>query len=134
MPTNLYGEKDNFHPENCHVITAMMRRIREAKLRGDTEEVVWRTGTPMRGFLYVYRMAAVSVHALLLGLEIFKANTQQMLSHINVGSGVHCTICKLVDTMQRMVGFQGKWVLDSSKRDSTPRELINVEHIKNLRW
>lgn len=134
MPTNLYGENDNFHPENSHVIPAMMRRFHEAKLRGDSEVVVWGTGTPMREFLYVDDMAAASVHVLLLDDETYKANTQPMLSHINVGTGVDCTIRELAETMQGVVGFQGKLVFDTSKPDGTPRKLMNVERLKSLGW
>jgi GDP-L-fucose synthase len=134
MPTNLYGENDNFHPENSHVIPAMMRRFHEAKLRGDTEVVVWGTGTPMREFLYVDDMAAASVHVLLLDEQTYKANTQPMLSHINVGTGVDCTIRELAETMQRVVGFEGKLVFDTTKPDGTPRKLMNVDRLKSLGW
>lgn len=134
MPTNLYGENDNFHPENSHVIPAMMRRFHEAKLRGDSDVVIWGTGTPMREFLYVDDMAAASVHVLLLDDEIYQANTQPMLSHINVGTGVDCTIRELAETMQRVVGFEGKLVFDTSKPDGTPRKLMNVDRLKKLGW
>lgn len=134
MPTNLYGENDNFHPENSHVIPAMMRRFHEAKLRGDAEVVVWGTGTPMREFLYVDDMAAASVHVLLLDDETYQANTQAMLSHINVGTGVDCTIRELAETMQRVVGFEGKLVFDTTKPDGTPRKLMNVDRLKKLGW
>jgi GDP-L-fucose synthase len=134
MPTNLYGENDNFHPDNSHVIPAMMRRFHEAKLRGDSEVVVWGTGTPMREFLYVDDMAAASVHVLLLDDQTYKANTEPMLSHINVGTGVDCTIRELAQTMQRVVGFEGKLVFDTSKPDGTPRKLMNVERLKKLGW
>jgi len=134
MPTNLYGENDNFHPENSHVIPAMMRRFHEAKLRGDSEVVVWGTGTPMREFLYVDDMAAASVHVLLLDDETYQANTEPMLSHINVGTGVDCTIRELAETMQRVVGFEGKLVFDTTKPDGTPRKLMNVDRLKKLGW
>ncbi|MDP3272169.1 GDP-L-fucose synthase [Limnobacter sp.] len=134
MPTNLYGENDNFHPENSHVIPAMMRRFHEAKLRGDAEVVVWGTGTPMREFLYVDDMAAASVHVLLLDEQTYKANTQPMLSHINVGTGVDCTIRELAETMQRVVGFEGQLVFDTTKPDGTPRKLMNVDRLKSLGW
>lgn len=134
MPTNLYGENDNFHPENSHVIPAMMRRFHEAKLRGDSEVVVWGTGTPMREFLYVDDMAAASVHVLLLDEHTYQANTQPMLSHINVGTGVDCTIRELAETMQRVVGFEGELVFDTTKPDGTPRKLMNVDRLKSLGW
>ncbi|BET24789.1 GDP-L-fucose synthase [Limnobacter thiooxidans] len=134
MPTNLYGENDNFHPENSHVIPAMMRRFHEAKVRGDSEVVVWGTGTPMREFLYVDDMAAASVHVLLLDDDTYQTNTQPMLSHINVGTGVDCTIRELAETMQRVVGFEGKLVFDTTKPDGTPRKLMNVDRLKKLGW
>lgn len=134
MPTNLYGENDNFHPDNSHVIPAMMRRFHEAKLNGDTEVVVWGTGTPMREFLHVDDMAAASVHVLLLDAQTYAANTQPMLSHINVGTGVDCTIRELAEAMQRVVGFEGKLVFDTTKPDGTPRKLMNVDRLKQLGW
>ncbi|ELP5730578.1 GDP-L-fucose synthase [Vibrio vulnificus] len=134
MPTNLYGENDNFHPENSHVIPALMRRFHEAKLRGDDEVVVWGTGTPMREFLYVDDMAAASVHLMELDREIYQANTQSMLSHINVGTGVDCTIREMAETMAKVVGFEGKVVFDSTKPDGTPRKLMDVSRLAALGW
>lgn len=134
MPTNLYGENDNFHPENSHVIPAMMRRFHEAKVRGDAEVVIWGTGTPMREFLHVDDMAAASVHVLLLPDEVYRANTDVMLSHINVGTGVDCSIRELAETMRRVVGFEGKLTFDTSKPDGTPRKLMDVSRLKNLGW
>lgn len=112
MPTNLYGENDNFHPQNSHVIPAMMRRFHEAKQAGDKQVVVWGSGKPMREFLHVNDMAAASVHVMNLANDIYQANTQPMLSHINVGTGVDCTIRELAETMQKVVGFKGEIVLD----------------------
>ncbi|MBX6952118.1 GDP-L-fucose synthase [Providencia rettgeri] len=134
MPTNLYGENDNFHPENSHVIPALMRRFHEAKLNNDEEVVVWGTGTPMREFLYVDDMAAASVHVMELNKETYQANTQPMLSHINVGTGVDCTIREMAETMAKVVGFKGRVVFDSTKPDGTPRKLMNVSRLKNLGW
>ena len=134
MPTNLYGENDNFHPENSHVIPALMRRFHEAKLRGDSEVVVWGSGTPMREFLHVDDMAAASVHVMELSDEIYQANTQPMLSHINVGTGVDCTIRELAQTMAKVVGFQGEVVFDATKPDGTPRKLMDVSRLANLGW
>lgn len=134
MPTNLYGENDNFHPENAHVIPALMRRFHEAKLNGDTEVVVWGTGTPMREFLYVDDMAAASVHVMELDKDIYSANTQPMLSHINVGTGVDCTIREMAETMAKVVGFEGKVVFDLSKPDGTPRKLMDVSRLESLGW
>lgn len=134
MPTNLYGENDNFHPENSHVIPALMRRFHEAKLRGDAEVVVWGTGTPMREFLYVDDMAAASVHVMELDSETYQANTAPMLSHINVGTGVDCTIREMAETMAKVVGFEGEVVFDSTKPDGTPRKLMDVSRLAALGW
>lgn len=134
MPTNLYGENDNFHPENSHVIPALLRRFHEAKLNGDAEVVVWGSGNPMREFLYVDDMAAASVHVMELDIETYQANTQPMLSHINVGTGVDCTIRELADTMAKVVGFTGKVVFDSCKPDGTPRKLLDVSRLADLGW
>lgn len=134
MPTNLYGENDNFHPENSHVIPALMRRFHEAKERGDAEVVVWGTGTPMREFLYVDDMAAASIHVMELDSETYQANTQSMLSHINVGTGVDCTIREMAETMAKVVGFEGDVVFDSTKPDGTPRKLMDVSRLSDLGW
>ncbi|MGV1717177.1 GDP-L-fucose synthase [Vibrio furnissii] len=134
MPTNLYGENDNFHPENSHVIPALMRRFHEAKERGDAEVVVWGTGTPMREFLYVDDMAAASIHVMELDKDTYQANTQSMLSHINVGTGVDCTIREMAETMARVVGFKGDVVFDSTKPDGTPRKLMDVSRLASLGW
>ncbi|HAS4575609.1 TPA: GDP-L-fucose synthase [Vibrio cholerae] len=134
MPTNLYGENDNFHPENSHVIPALMRRFHEAKLRGDAEVVVWGTGTPMREFLYVDDMAAASVHVMELDSETYQANTAPMLSHINVGTGVDCTIREMAETMAKVVSFEGKVIFDTTKPDGTPRKLMDVSRLAALGW
>lgn len=134
MPTNLYGENDNFHPENSHVIPALMRRFHEAKLRGDSQVVVWGSGTPMREFLHVDDMAAASVHVMELPDKIYQTNTQPMLSHINVGTGEDCTIRELAQTIAKVVGFQGEVVFDTSKPDGTPRKLMDVTRLANLGW
>lgn len=134
MPTNLYGENDNFHPQNSHVIPAMMRRFHEAKQAGDKQVVVWGSGKPMREFLHVNDMAAASVHVMNLANDIYQANTQPMLSHINVGTGVDCTIRELAETMQRVVGFNGELVFDTTKPDGTPRKLMDVSRLKALGW
>ncbi|WP_445153175.1 GDP-L-fucose synthase [Aeromonas hydrophila] len=134
MPTNLYGENDNFHPENSHVIPALLRRFHEAKQRGDSEVVVWGSGTPMREFLHVDDMAAASIHVMELASETYQANTQPMLSHINVGTGVDCTIRELAQTMAKVVGFSGNVVFDASKPDGTARKLMDVSRLANLGW
>ncbi|EFL1700232.1 GDP-L-fucose synthase [Escherichia coli] len=134
MPTNLYGINDNFHPENSHVIPALMRRFHEAKESGAPEVIVWGTGTPMREFLYVDDMAAASVHVMELDEAIYQQNSQPMLSHINVGTGVDCSIREMAETMASVVGYQGKIVFDVTKPDGTPRKLMDVTRLKNLGW
>lgn len=134
MPTNLYGPNDNFHPQNSHVIPAMMYRFHEAKQAGADEVVIWGSGTPMREFLHVDDMAAASVHVMNLSTATYEANTQPMLSHINVGTGVDCTIRELAETMKRVVGFDGKLVFDSSKPDGAPRKLMDVSRLRAQGW
>lgn len=134
MPTNLYGENDNFHPDNSHVIPALMRRFHEAKLNNDKQVVVWGTGTPMREFLFVDDMAAASIHVMELDNETYQANTQLMLSHINVGTGVDCTIREMAETMAKVVGFKGDVAFDSTKPDGTPRKLMDVSRLADLGW
>lgn len=132
MPTNLYGVNDNFHPENSHVIPAMMRRFHEAKLNGDDKVIVWGTGKPMREFLHVDDMAAASIHVLELDNETYKANTQEMMSHINVGTGIDCTIRELAETLKDVIGFEGELEFDTTKPDGTPRKLMDVSRLKSL--
>ncbi|MEL4300480.1 GDP-L-fucose synthase [Shewanella xiamenensis] len=134
MPTNLYGENDNFHPENSHVIPALLRRFHEAKLNGDSQVVAWGSGKPMREFLHVDDMAAASIYVMNLAQEVYDANTEPMLSHINVGTGVDCTIRELVETVAKVVGFKGKIVFDASKPDGAPRKLMDVSRLKSLGW
>lgn len=134
MPTNLYGPHDNFHPENSHVIPALMRRIHAAKLANSPEVVVWGSGKPMREFLYVGDMAKASIFVMNLEADLYKKHTQPMLSHINVGSGVDCTICELVETLVAVTGYKGKLVFDSSKPDGTMRKLMDVTRLKDLGW
>ncbi|EHY6469895.1 GDP-L-fucose synthase [Escherichia coli] len=134
MPTNLYGMNDNFHPNNSHVIPALMRRFHEAKELGLNEVVVWGTGTPKREFLYVDDMAAASVYVMELDDEIYKKNTQPMLSHINVGTGVDCSIREMAETMALVVGYDGKIVFDITKPDGSPRKLMDVTRLENLGW
>ena len=134
MPTNLYGINDNFHPENSHVIPALMRRFHEAKVNKDAEVVVWGTGNAMREFLYVDDMAVASLFVLELDEETYQANTKPMLSHINVGTGVDITIREMAETMKEVVGYKGKIVFDTIKPDGTPRKLIDVTRLKNAGW
>jgi len=134
MPTNLYGENDNFHAENSHVIPALMRRMHDAMLVGDTEMVVWGSGNPMREFLHVDEMAEASIYVMNLSQATYAEHTEPMLSHVNVGTGVDCTIRELVETMAKVVGFKGELVFDTSKPDGTPRKLLDVSRLKSLGW
>lgn len=134
MPTNLYGPGDNFHPENSHVVPALMRRFHEARERGDEVVTVWGSGTPMREFLHVNDMAAASLHVMNLDLASYAEHTDPMLSHINVGTGVDCTIRELAETLKQVTGFQGELQFDASKPDGTPRKLMDVEKLANLGW
>ena len=134
MPTNLYGPNDNFHPDNSHVIPALIRRFHEAKLNGDTKVIAWGSGTPMREFLHVDDMAAASIYVMNLDEVIYQEHTEPMLSHINVGTGLDCTIRELVETVACVTGYQGKIIFDSTKPDGAPRKLMNVERLKSLGW
>ena len=134
MPTNLYGPNDNFHPENSHVVPALLKRFHEANQRGDDEVVIWGSGKPQREFLHVDDMAAASVHVMELDDETYQAHTQPMLSHINVGTGVDCSIRELAETIARVTEYQGELKFDSSKPDGTPRKLMDVSRLKALGW
>jgi GDP-L-fucose synthase len=134
MPTNLYGINDNFHPENSHVIPALMRRFHEAKINNDEEVVVWGTGNAMREFLYVDDMVAASLFVLELDEKTYRANTKPMLSHINVGTGVDVTIREMAETMKNVVGFNGRLSFDTTKPDVAPRKLIDVSRLLNMGW
>jgi GDP-L-fucose synthase len=134
MPTNLYGPQDNFHPDNSHVIPALMRRFHEARLAEAAEVVIWGSGAPMREFLHVDDMAAASVHVMELPLETYQTHAQPMLSHINVGTGVDCTIRELAETLAKVTGFAGRLSFDASKPDGTPRKLLDVSRLRALGW
>ena len=134
MPTNLYGPHDNYHPENSHVIPALLRRFHEAVKDNAEVVTIWGSGKPMREFLYVDDMAAASIHVMELDAETFKANTQPMLSHINVGTGVDCTIRELAETVAKVTGFKGRLEFDATKPDGTPRKLMDVSRLADLGW
>ena len=134
MPTNLYGPHDNFHPSNSHVIPALLRRFHEAREQNTPDVVVWGSGTPMREFLHVDDMAAASIHVMELAQEVLQEYTQPMLSHINVGTGVDCTIRELAQTIAQAVGYKGRVVFDASKPDGTPRKLLDVTRLHQLGW
>lgn len=134
MPTNLYGPHDNYHPENSHVIPALLRRFHVAVQEQAEVVTIWGSGTPMREFLHVDDMAAASIHVMELDDATFKANTQPMLSHINVGTGIDCTIRELAETVAKVTGFQGRLEFDATKPDGTPRKLMDVSRLADLGW
>jgi GDP-L-fucose synthase len=134
MPTNLYGPGDNYHPENSHVIPALIRRFHEAKVNNAPEVAIWGSGIPRREFLYVDDMAAASVHVMQLPKEVFDASTQPMQSHINVGFGADVTIAELAHTVGNVVGYQGNITFDSSKPDGAPRKWMDSARINALGW
>jgi len=134
MPTNLYGPGDNYHPENSHVIPALIRRFHEAKIKQEIEVMIWGTGTPKREFLYVDDMAQASVFVMNLDRSIYEANTSPMLSHINVGYGEDVSILEIAHLVKNVVGFQGNITLDSTKPDGTPRKLMDVTKLQRMGW
>ncbi|MCA3238993.1 MAG: GDP-L-fucose synthase [Curvibacter sp.] len=134
MPTNLYGPGDNYHPENSHVIPALLRRFHEAKVANAPEVAIWGTGTPRREFLYVDDMAAASVFVMNLSPEAYEAQVQPQLSHINVGYGSDVTIAELAQTVARVVGYLGRVAFDTSKPDGAPRKLMDSGRLNALGW
>jgi GDP-L-fucose synthase len=134
MPTNLYGPGDNYHPENSHVIPALIRRFHEAKITNAPEVVIWGTGTPRREFLYVDDMAAASVFVMQLSKEIYDSQTEPMQSHINVGFGLDVTIAELATAVGTAVGYQGKISFDASKPDGSPRKWMSSDRLNALGW
>ena len=135
MPTNLYGENDNFHPQNSHVIPAMLQRFHQAVIDESDDVVVWGSGTPMREFLHVEDMAQACVHVMNLSTHQFTQHiTDPMCSHINVGTGKDVTIKELAEIMAKTVGFKGQLVFDKTKPDGTPRKVLNVERLAELGW
>jgi len=134
MPTNLYGPGDNYHPEDSHVIPALIRRFHEAKEAGAAEVVIWGTGKPKREFLYVDDMAEACVHVMGLERAVYDANTQPMLSHLNVGSGEDLSIGELAALVAKTVGFAGRIAHDPAKPDGAPRKLMDVGRLRALGW
>jgi GDP-L-fucose synthase len=134
MPTNLYGPGDNYHPENSHVIPALIRRFHEAKEKKSPEVLIWGTGTPMREFLYVDDMAAASVFVMELDKRVYEQYTEPMQSHINVGFGSDLTIKELAKTIGSAVGYQGQINFDTTKPDGTPKKLMSSDRLKNMGW
>jgi GDP-L-fucose synthase len=134
MPTNLYGPGDNFHPENSHVLPALMLRFHEAKINNVSEVVVWGSGTPKREFLHVDDMAAASLFVMGLSEDKYRNQTSPTESHINVGSGNDVSIGELAATVAEVVEYKGKIIFDASKPDGSPRKLMNVDLLKSLGW
>ena len=134
MPTNLYGPGDNFHETNSHVLPALLHRFHEAKHAGAEEVVIWGTGTPKREFLHVDDMAAACVFLLNLPKDVYAANTEPMLSHINVGTGSDVSIADLARAIARVTGFEGSISFDATKPDGAPRKLLDVSRLTNMGW
>jgi GDP-L-fucose synthase len=134
MPTNLYGPDDNYHPENSHVIPALIRRFHEAKINNEEKVIVWGSGNPKREFLYVDDMASASVHVMNLDKETYDRSTHQICSHINVGMGEDISIGELAKTLRKVIGFAGEIEFDSSKPDGSPRKLMDSSRLNSLGW
>jgi GDP-L-fucose synthase len=134
MPTNLYGPNDNFHPVDSHVIPALIRRIHEAKVNGDSQVTIWGTGNARREFLHVDDMASGCIHVMALPDEVYAEQTETMLSHINIGTGEDVTIRELAETIQQVVGFGGELQFDTTKPDGTPKKLLDVTRLTELGW
>ena len=134
MPTNLYGPGDNFHPENSHVLPALLRRFHEAVQSGATEVIIWGSGTPRREFLHVDDMASASLFVLDLSKSDYDANTEPMLSHINVGTGIDISILELAQKVADVTGFNGRIVTDPTKPDGTARKLMDVSRLTQMGW
>ncbi len=134
MPTNLYGPFDNFHPENSHVVPALLRRFHEAKSNGSDSVAIWGSGNAKREFLYVDDMASASVFLMNLSKEKYQANTDPQLSHLNIGIGDDCSIRELAETISNVVGYKGAIVYDDSKPDGPPRKLLETSKVKSLGW
>ena len=134
MPTNLYGPGDNYHPDNSHVIPALIRRFHEAKVSAAPSVAIWGTGTPMREFLYVDDMAAASVHVMNLPKAIYDQHTRPMLSHINVGYGSDVSIAQAAHSIAQAVGYEGAVTFDPTKPDGSPRKLMDSQRLLSLGW
>jgi len=134
MPTNIYGPGDNYHPENSHVIPALIRRIHEAKIKNLGNVQIWGTGKAMREFLFVDDLASASIYIMNLGKEIFYREINPMCSHINVGTGKDLTIKELALKIKEVVGYPGELIFDDTKPDGTPRKLLNIKKLSKLGW
>ena len=134
MPTNLYGPGDNYHPENSHVIPALIRRFHEAKQKNLPEVVAWGTGTPRREFLFVDDMAEASEFVMNLEIKKYQANTKPNRSQINVGSGEECSIKELTELVARTIGYNGKIIWNSEMPDGSPRKLLDLTALHGMQW
>ena len=134
MPCNLYGPGDNYHPENSHVIPALIRRFHESKVKKSAHIEIWGSGTPKREFLYVDDMAAASVHVMNLDKAVYSQHTQPMLNHINVGSSCDITIRKLAEVIKKVVGYSGEIIFNTSKPDGAPQKLMDSSCLNALGW
>lgn len=134
MPTNLFGPGDNYHPENSHVLPALIRRFHEAKISGASSVTLWGTGKARREFLFVDDMASASVHVMNLEQATYAANTLPMQGHINVGSGSDVTISEVAAMIRDVVGYQGTINYDTSKPDGAPQKWMNSQKLKDLGW
>lgn len=134
MPTNLYGPHDNYHPENSHVIPALLRRFHEAKQNGAGTITIWGTGSALRDFLHVDDMAIASILVMNLPRAQYQAITKPRLSHINIGSGLDCSIAELASSIGEVTGFKGRIVYDSSRSDGAPRKLMDIAKLQDLGW
>lgn len=134
MPTNLYGPGDNYHPDNSHVIPALIRRFHEAKCAGAADVAIWGTGSPRREFLYVDDMAAASIHVMNLPKDVHARSTSPMLGHINVGCGEDVSIRDLATLISSVVGYTGDIRFDPAKPDGAPRKLMDSSRLNALGW
>jgi len=134
MPTNLYGPLDNFHAQNSHVVPALLRRIHQAKINQDESVTIWGSGQAMREFLYVDDMAEACVHMMSLGKEAYQSFVLPMQSHVNVGTGLDCSIRELAESIKDVTGFSGRLTFDTSKPDGMPRKLLDVSLLKRMGW
>ena len=134
MPTNLYGINDNFHPQNSHVVPALIQRIHYAKIQQLSEVVIWGTGQPLREFLYVDDMASASIYVQNLSKEEYEQHIDPMMSHINIGTNQEVSIVELANIIKSVIGYAGKLLFDPTQPDGTPRKLLNSQKLEMLGW
>ena len=134
MPSNLYGPGDNYHEENSHVISGLIRRFHEAKINDKQQVTVWGTGKPRREFLFVDDMAEACIFIHQLDKKIIEKNTKTMNSHINIGTGKEITIKELAQSIKEVVNYNGKIIFDEKRLDGSPRKLMNIDLLTKLGW